>query len=244
MPYLYGVQETKHFMNKGDKIDVLGLGYVRYVDHLGSDTRVVEAARQSYASPSKGYEADMKLLSYLYKNQHSSPIEQCNITFEIKLPIFVMRQVTRHRTFRLNEMSARYTLMPDEMFMPKLWRRPDPQNKQSSYVDSSDTEAWHEANSEITEHSFRTSYDTYKNLLERGVAREQARIVLPVAMFTQFYLNVDLRNLLHFLELRLGKGAQEEITEVAQAIYNVAKEFFPETIKLFDTYKVVMVPRK
>lgn len=230
-------------MNKGDKIEVLGLGYVRYVDHLGSDTRIVEAARQSYASPSKGYEADMKLLAYLYKNNHSSPFEQCNITFEIKIPIFVMRQVTRHRTFRLNEMSARYTLMPDEMFMPKLWRRPDPNNKQSSVVNSADPDSWHSANTEIAETSFKTSYGAYKNLLERGVAREQARIVLPVAMFTQFYLNIDLRNLLHFLELRLGKGAQQEITEVALAMYNVAKVFFPETVKLFDTYKVVMVPR-
>src|SRR6267142_2288389 len=96
-------------LNKGVTIDIPPHGYVRYIDHLGTDQRIVEAARISYGSPSKGEEADKKLLDYLFAHRHTSPFEQCNITFNIKMPIFVMRQFVRHRTFRLNEWSGRYS---------------------------------------------------------------------------------------------------------------------------------------
>src|SRR5687768_8297385 len=100
-------------MNKGFTIEQPPHGYVRYIDHLGADERVVEAARVSYGSPSKGPEQDKKLLNYLLRNRHTSPFEQCSITYNIKFPIFLMRQFVRHRTFRLNEWSGRYSELKD-----------------------------------------------------------------------------------------------------------------------------------
>jgi thymidylate synthase (FAD) len=98
-------------IEKGYTIKVLDYGYVRYIDHLGSDERICEAARISYKSPSKGKEQDQKLVNYLWKNKHTSPFEQVNLTFNIKLPLFVQGQMVRHRTQRLNQISARYTEM-------------------------------------------------------------------------------------------------------------------------------------
>src|SRR3990172_10322317 len=116
---------------------VLDHGFVRLVDHMGSDQRIVKAARVSYDSPSKAPEQDKKLLHYLWKNKHTSPFEMCKITFNIKLPIFVMRQFVRHRMQNLNEVSARYTELPNEFYIPSQWRKQDSKNKQSSVaVDS------------------------------------------------------------------------------------------------------------
>jgi len=103
---------------KGDTITVLDRGFVRYIDHMGDDRRIVEAARVSYKSPSKGDEGDKKLLHYLWKNRHTSPFEMVTVTFNIKMPIFVMRQYIRHRMQSVNEVSARYTELPDEFFVP------------------------------------------------------------------------------------------------------------------------------
>src|SRR5438093_1688934 len=119
-------------IEKGHTINVLDHGFVRYVDHLGSDMRVVESARLSYKSPSKGEEADKKLLFYLWKNRHTSPFEMIKVTLNIKLPIFVMRQYVRHRMQNLNEVSARYTELPNEFYVPTKWRKQDTKNKQGS----------------------------------------------------------------------------------------------------------------
>ena len=105
-------------MQQGHIINVLDHGFVRYVDHFGSDQRIVEAARISYKSPSKGEEADKKLIGYLYKNKHGSPFEMAGVTLNIKMPIFVMRQYVRHRIQSLNEVSARYTELPNEFYVP------------------------------------------------------------------------------------------------------------------------------
>ena len=119
-------------IEKGHTISVLDHGYVRYIDHMGDDERICEAARISYKSPSKGKEQDEKLIEYLWKNKHTSPFEICKITFNIKMPIFVMRQFVRHRMQNLNEVSARYTELPDEFYIPEKWRKQDTKNKQSS----------------------------------------------------------------------------------------------------------------
>ena len=100
-------------IQNGFTIPVLDHGYVRYIDHMGDDKRILEAARISYKSPSKGDEADKKLLNYLFKNSHSSPFEMCKLTLNIKMPIFIMRQYVRHRMQNLNEVSARYTELPN-----------------------------------------------------------------------------------------------------------------------------------
>lgn len=232
-------------IESGFKIDLPPHGYVRYIDHLGTDTRIVEAARVSYGSASKGEEADKKLLEYLFKNRHTSPFEQCNITFNIKMPIFVMRQLVRHRTFRLNEYSGRYSEMKDEFYLPEIWREQDHKNKQGSLpprvMDSHEMMEWQNLCSDTANDALNTAFDAYDSLLKYGVAKELARIVLPVAIYTEIYVNVDLHNLIHFFNLRLDPHAQKEIQHVAWAMLSIAERLFPWTIALFDKYKPRMV---
>lgn len=219
-------------------INIQPHGYVRYVDHLGTDTRIVEAARVSYGSPSKGEEADKKLLHYLFKNRHTSPFEQCSITFNIKFPIFLMRQFVRHRTFRLNEWSGRYSELADEFFKPNAWRAQDASNKQGSLPAPALPQRECDA---LMEEAYAVSYRNYKALIERGVAKEQARFVLPVGIYTEIYVNCDLHNLLHFLRLRQDAHAQAEIQDVANAMREIAAKLFPWTFEAFGKYKFTMI---
>lgn len=212
-------------------------GYVRYIDHLGTDLRIVEAARISYKSPSKGDESDQKLLLYLFKNRHTSPFEQCSVTFNIKFPIFLMRQFVRHRTFRLNEWSGRYSELADEFYRPNTWRAQSKDNKQSSvesYLPQKECTA-------LMEDAYRVSYASYQALLNRGVAKEMARFVLPVGIYTEIYVNCDLHNLLHFLRLREDGHAQSEIQDVAKAMRVIATELFPWTFQAYDKFKFKMI---
>ena len=196
-------------MEKGYTIQVLDHGYVRYIDHYGSDERILEAARISYKSPSKGEEQDKKLLSYLYKMRHTSPFEQCGITFNIKLPLFVQGQMVRHRTQKLNQDSARYTEMSDELYIPAIWRKQDAKNKQGSTggFDGDTNFAYVDC---LRRHC-EESYNIYQSLINGGVAREMARMILPQNLYTEIYSNWDLHNLMHFFTLRLEKHAQWEI---------------------------------
>lgn len=225
-------------MDKGYTIDLPPHGYVRYVDHLGTDQRIVEAARISYGAPSKGEEADKKLLEYLFKNRHTSPFEQCNITFNIKMPVFVMRQFVRHRTFRLNEYSGRYSEMPDEFYLPEKWRAQDNKNKQGSVATS---QLDQEMLTRIAMEAYEKCYKLYNMMLLMGAAKEQARFILPVGIYTEIYVNIDLHNLVHFFNLRLDLHAQKEIQDVAAAMLAIAELLFPWTITLFDKYKPKMV---
>lgn len=199
---------------------------------------IVEAARISYKSPSKGEEADKKLLTYLFKNRHTSPFEQCNITFNIKFPIFLMRQFVRHRTFRLNEWSGRYSELADEFYKPNTWRAQDSVNKQGSTKDLSVDQ---EICTLALEDGYCACYAIYQELLSRGVAKEQARFVLPVGIYTEIYVNCDLHNLLHFLRLRQDGHAQAEIQVVASAMRQIAEQLFPWTFEAFAKFKFKMV---
>jgi thymidylate synthase (FAD) len=227
-------------MNSGYKIPVLDKGHVIYLRHLGDDMSIVEAARVSYKSASKGADADKKLLGYLYKNKHMSPFEQVNISFIIKMPIFVMRQFVRHRTFRLNEMSARYTEMWDDFYVPTQWRIQDLKNKQGS-LDAGMDEAWQYRWTKETEILYKHAFNLYKSMLEAGIAKEMARLVLPVSNYTEIQVNCDLRNLMHFLGLRLDSHAQYEIRVFAEAMRDIAKELYPWTLGAFERYKNVVV---
>lgn len=213
-------------------------GYVRYIRHLGTDQSVVEAARVSYKSPSKGDEADKKLLHYLFKNRHTSPFEQCNITFNIKFPIFLMRQFVRHRTFRLNEVSARYTELPDEFFLPENWRAQDPLNRQGSRDSNNLAQYSCDTACKI---AYDSAYAGYLRLIKLGVAKEQARFVLPVGIYTEIYVNCDLHNLLHFLRLRQDGHAQAEIQDVAGAMRQITEALFPWTMEAFNRFKFKMI---
>ena len=233
-------------VEKGKTISVLDHGYVRLIDWMGTDERIVEAARISYKSPSKGPFEDKKLLNYLWRNKHTSPFEMCKLTLNIKLPIFVMRQYVRHRMQNLNEMSARYTELPNEFYIPSAWRKQDTKNKQGSITES----GWNPfrvtgsfiagsmyATDALQRHCDR-SYEFYEQLIAEGVAREMARMVLPINIYTEIYCCWDLKNLMHFLQLREDAHAQFEIQEYARAIKEIARELFPQTIEAFDKYKL------
>lgn len=214
-------------------------GYVKYVNHLGSDLSIVNAARVSYHGESQGEEKDKRLLMRLYKDRHTSPFEQVSITFNIRFPIFLMRQFVRHRTFRLNEFSARYKELPDQFFLPKKWRAQEGvTNHQGSVEDTSIDQAMLTS---IAIETYTQCYEGYKTMLMLGASREQARMVLPVGIYTEIFVNIDLHNLCHFLRLRLDPHAQAEIQEVAQAMKSIATDLFPWTMEAFDRYKVATI---
>jgi thymidylate synthase (FAD) len=224
-----------------DEIKVLDHGFVRYIDHYGSDQRIVEAARVSYKSPSKGEEADKKLLQYLWKNKHTSPFEMVKLTLNINLPIFVMRQYVRHRMQNLNEVSARYTELPEEFYIPSKWRAQDNKNKQGS-VES--TELKHQDIEFRVKMCCKNSYDTYRILLDQGVAKEMARMVLPVNIYTEIYACWDLKNLLHFITLREDSHAQAEIQEYGRAIKSILVLIFPWTMEAYEKFKWQLIERQ
>ncbi len=219
----------------GKTIPVLDHGFVRLVDWMGDDSRIVEAARISYKSPSKGPEQDKKLLEYLYKNKHTSPFEMVKVTMNIKMPIFVMRQYVRHRMQNLNEVSARYTELPNEFYIPTTWRKQDTKNKQGSSGEfDADTNF---AYSDCLKQHCEESYNIYQSLIKDGVAREMARMFLPVNIYTEIYTCWDLKNLLHFISLRDDSHAQAEIQEYGKAIKSILKELFPMTMEAYEKYK-------
>lgn len=232
-------------MEKGFKINIPSDGYVRYIDHMGDDTRIVEAARVSYGAASKGEEADRKLLRYLFTHRHTSPFEQGIIAFNIKMPIFVMRQLVRHRTFRLNEFSGRYSEMLDTFYMPEEWRVQDAANKQGSLPPPLNIEqqAWQKNNNDLLRNAYKDAYLYYRTLLTRGVAKEMARMVLPVGIYTEIYMNVDLHNLMHFFYLRTDPHAQKEIRDFAWAMVQIADQLFPWSIALWNEFWPRMVAR-
>lgn len=229
-------------MIKGHEIKVLDHGFVRYIDHMGDDKRIVEAARISYQSPSKGDESDKKLLGYLYKNRHTSPFEMCKITLNIKMPIFIMRQYVRHRMQNLNEVSARYTELPNEFYIPEKWRKQDTKNKQGS-INSVDWDKcdYHANLNSLLKLNNDSCYKNYEDLLSRGVAREMARMVLPVNIYTEIYACWDLKNLLHFITLREDSHAQAEIQEYGKAVKSILQELYPWTMEAYEKYKWKLV---
>ena len=220
------------------KMPVHEHGYVQLLATYGDEGTIVKAARTSYNKGLKGPEEDKKLIHYLYKNRHTSPFEQCSISYEIFLPIFVMRQLVRHRTFRLNEFSARYSEMPDKFYMPKYWRVQDTVNKQSSIVER-DTTIDHGACSGMVDNAHKVAFGTYQKLISCGVAREVARIVLPVSIYTKIHINCDLNNLMKFFTLRLDSHAQLEMRDYAHAMLLVFSSYFPTVYDCWERYKFI-----
>lgn len=240
--------ETKKSV-KGLTLSVLDKGYVRLVDFMGNDVDIVEAARVSYKSPSKGEIQDKKLLQHLWKHRHTSPFEQVCIKFNIKLPLFVQGQMVRHRTQKLNQVSFRYTEAVDEFYIPKNWRKQDTRNKQGSIESADFNPEFYDlvskndlgTASELFEGHCMLAYNFYKTLLEKGVAREMARMILPQNIYTEIYTTWDLNNLTKFFSLRLEDDSQLEIREFARAMYDITKQIFPWTIAAFDRFKFKLI---
>jgi thymidylate synthase (FAD) len=207
------------------RIEVLDKGFVELIDIMGDDRSAVRAARVSHGKDVSTDERDKKLINYLMSHEHTSPFEHITFTFHIKAPIFVARQLFRHRIgISLNERSARYTSKgTDEFYIPNHIRVQDTKDKQSS-IRFENEELKNEAIN-LIEEAYKNSYETYEKLINMGVAREMARIVLPVGQYTEFYLTLNVRALMHFLDLRASSHAQWEIQEYAKAL----AYFFEET---------------
>jgi len=209
-------------------------GGVKLIDRMGSEEDIIRAARMSTSGSFRGWDKDEGLLAYLFVNQHMTPFEMCILHVEVECPIFIARQWMRHRTFSYNELSGRYTELPDVVWIPgaKQWRRQSFKNKQGSEANDKPLPELSEA-FETAEHVCR---DAYRMALEAGVAREQARVILPVGTMTRFRVCGNLRNWLHFLELRLDPHAQQEIREFAEAILKMIRMLWPRTAALFEQF--------
>lgn len=209
-----------------------GQGWVGLIDHLGTESTVVNAARVSFGKLKKTMdERDVALLDYLLENKHTSPLEHVVFTFSVHCPLFVRGQWHRHRTWSYNEISRRYTEIDMEFYTPKALRRQSENNRQASFADENFDDA--ALRERIVEHH-RCSLDLYNHLLESGVCREQARGVLPQNMMVTFWGTVDLANLLHFLQLRDSAHAQQEIREYAVAIRELIRPLVPNVMDYYD----------
>lgn len=229
------VEEAEKILDKEYK--VLDYGFVRLVDYLGDDSRIVSSARVSY-SGTKQLRGDSTLIDYLLRNDHTSPFEQVVFTFHLKMPIFVARQWVRHRTGRMNEISGRYSVMKEEFYTPSReeFCVQSKDNRQGRGEVISDDD--YKKAKAVFEKAYKDAYESYTSLLEIGVAKEIARSVLPLGLYTEFYWQMDLHNLLHFLALRMDKHAQLEIRHYAEVIYEIVKTVCPVTIKAFEKHKL------
>lgn len=216
----------------GDELPVHDHGYVKLLEVMGSDEVIVDAARISYDR--RGKSEDRALLRYLIRHRHTSPFEMGVLRFEVKMPIFVARQWIRHRTASLNELSARYTELPDEMFVPESFSYQSPDNKQgrSEKLEELVQAGLHRELKRVHE----VAYGAYQGFLDSGVARELARGVLPVNTYTKFVWKMDLHNLMHFLDLRLDSYAQKEIRDFAEVIEKLVALYFPVSYEAFVDY--------
>lgn len=213
-------------------INLLDHGHVRLVEHMGDDMSIVRNARVSYDAAPRNDGSDEKLIRYLWKNKHTSPFECVQFTFDIKCPIFVARQWHRHRTWAFNEVSARYTELPPECYLPSLDQitTQSKSNKQMRTTEEN-PEAWRIR--ELMRHHNSTAFALYRGLLELNCPRELARGVLPLNTYTHFFGTVDLRNLFHFLDLRLHEHAQYEIRVYAEAMLSLIEPIVPTAVAAF-----------
>lgn len=229
------------------KIHVLDHGFVRLVDSMGDDLSIVRAARVSYDADWRGTNAsvhadqqnkDEKLIRYLMLNDHTSPFEAVTITFEVKAPIFVFRQWHRHRTWSYNEISARYTELPEEYYLPSPENlgKQSKSNKQVRDMVPSTDEEWitfADVQIDYMKENNDAAFVVYRDLLKAGVPRELARSVLPVSTYSRMFGTVNLHNLFRFLGLRLHEHAQYEIRVYAEAMLEIAEEICPVAVAAF-----------
>jgi thymidylate synthase (FAD) len=224
------------------EIRVLDQGFVRLVDYMGGDERIVASARVSYGKGTKTVREDRALIEYLVRHKHTSPLEQVVLTLHVKLPIFVARQWIRHRTARLNEISGRYSVMKDEFYLPseETLRTQGTVNKQGRSEESVSPEDAAVIVRSLQEGQAE-AYARYQAMLSKDLAREVARIALPLSLYTEWYWQMDLHNLLHFLKLRLDAHAQWEIRQYAQVIARIVKAVAPLAWGAFEKYELSQV---
>lgn len=235
---------------------VLDKGEVSLKTSMGGDFAVVAAARVSngatYEEASKGEEADQKLINYLMKHRHGTPFEHTSFTFYVKCPLFVRSEWHRHRMASYNEISGRYVEYEPEFYIPTSYRIPGTTNKQGSIFPEpgadikfgglkypyayhqSGIDNWNKMLTEYIQNGCYNSFQIYKTLIDSGVAKEMARMVLPLNLYTQFYFTVNARSLMNFISLRSAPNAQWEIQQYSLAIEGMFKQAMPLTYKAFE----------
>ncbi len=212
-------------------------GFVGLVDHMGSDAAIVEAARVSYQTGTKATRTDRALIRYLMRHKHTSPLEMCEVKLHIRAPIFVLRQWLRHRTARVNEESGRYSEIREMFFSPALGDLA-PQSLDNKQGREGEFPLHKQkAIRNVIEANNEYSYASYKALLGEDLARELARITLPLTTYSSLYWKIDLHNLLHFLTLRTDSHAQKEIRDYADAILEIIRPLFPYAVEAWEDYQ-------
>jgi thymidylate synthase (FAD) len=201
------------------------------------DSAIVQAARVSYGQGTKKLNQDRGLIRYLLRHRHTTPFEMVEFKFHVAMPLFVARQWVRHRTANINEYSARYSVMPDRFYRPDVdgVRGQSSTNRQGSgaVLDGDSATDFMRYLDHVED-----SYRQYSDLVERGVARELARIGLPLNTYTEWYWKCDLHNILHFIALRIDEHAQQEIREYAQAMLDLIRPIVPLTVEAFEDYRL------
>ena len=221
---------------------VLDHGFVRVVDYMGDDGAIVQAARVSYGRGTRAVSTDEGLIRYLMRHWHSTPFEMCEIKLHVKLPLFVARQWIRHRTANVNEISARYSILDREFYLPapEHLSAQSASNRQGRGAVLEGAEAARVL--DILRDDAMRAYDNYEAMLsqdgQQGLARELARMNLPANVYTQWYWKVDLQNLFHFLRLRADAHAQYEIRAYADTLCHIVKDWVPAAYAAFEDYRL------
>jgi len=221
----------------GQKFDVLDNGYLIVVDYMGDEEKIARSARVSYGDGTTKKNSDAGLIKRLVRNHHETPIEQACITFEMKLPMFVLGQVIRHRIMSPNVMSARYSVMPDEFYLPSAERmcRQHETNKQMSSDRLIDNMEAAQAGIKLASVQCKSTYDA---LLTIGLARELARGVLNQNQYTKMVCTFNMRSLMNFMYLRCADDAQWEIRQYANILCNIVKQWMPNLWDAFEDYRL------
>ncbi len=235
-PYMDGIL--------GHAYPVLDHGFSRIIDYMGDDFAIKQAAQTSYRDGANKLSSGLGVLSYLMRHAHTSPFEMCELKIHQQMPLFVARQMVRHRTANLNEFSGRYSIMPELFYVPDVSRiqRQSTDNKQGSgeTFDPEDALLIQSRIQTLSERAFK-EYQTMVNKPEDsgfGLAKELARIILPQNIYTQWYWKMDLHNLFHMLMLRMDSHSQWEIRQYAEAIWVHVKQWVPVSASAFEIYRL------
>lgn len=233
-----------------EPIPALDHGFVRVVDYMGDDAAIVQAARVSYGKGTRKISQDEGLIRYLMRHRHTSPFEMCEIKLHVKLPMFIARQWIRHRTANVNEYSARYSILDKEFYVPaadQIAVQSSTNNQGRGASLDPDQAA---AVLELMRRDAAQAFDSYEHLLNAdgkgeardpdrpGLARELARIGLPLSTYTQWYWKTDLHNLFHFMSLRADAHAQYEIRVYADILRDIVDRWTPLAARAFEDYRL------
>lgn len=216
---------------------VLDHGWVGLIDVMGSDKRIVDAARLSISGERvRAHSDDEALIRYLMRHRHTSPFEFGEFIFDMKMPMFVARQWVRHRTASISEMSARYGVLPEEFYVPAL------EDIQTQSTVNKQGRGFAMLEGQVLRDGFRgeaaSNHDRYRHRVDNDVARELARINLPLSTYTRWWWKADLHNIFHLLSLRRTNHAQKEIQVYADAVGDFVKEKFPICYQAFEDFRL------